>query len=698
MKEAGFGMEKNFLEDLLDFTNIYIWVLELIKKDNKEEFRYVYLSPGIEKFTGIKREELIGKPSTWDQYVVPEDRYILRRTLSLLHKKKEIHERYRIIDNNGNLRYVESVVYPIFSKEKELVGIKGYTIDATDRIKRELKIREANKYLSVLSKLALMFLESEDIYDIASRMVELLGKTACVDRAYWIETYTKNGELYSTIRAEWTREGVTPQINNPKLKEYPNTEEFSETHELLSKGKIYHVRISDIKTPYLRKFLEDQDIKAILLSPIYIKGQYLGLLGFDNTHSEDLWEREKISFLKTASEIFGSYFLRIKRENELKTLTLRFKTLVESMPVLVAFRDESGRWIYANSLAEKYLELKDIDYIGKTTEEIVGLIKNPDIQKIFESAIESDRKVLEKGKEFTYIHKYYSSQGKEIYIEFRKKPIINESGEIVGIVAIGIDITEERRQREEKEQMQKRLLQKQKLESLGLMASGIAHDFNNILTAISGNLSLLESFVDSDRAYKYINRINDAMERAKSLIQTMFLSAGKPSSPKKKIEVNEEIENLYNLIKTGLLKHINVIIEKSNVPLHIFIDPVQFQQIIMNIVINAGDAIGEKEGNIWIRVREVDLSYESINKLSHPMNAKEGRYVLVEIKDNGPGIPKDILEKIFDPFYSTKKTGKGLGLSIVFGTLNNIGGAINLISKEGEGTTFQIFFPLNKDI
>ncbi len=690
-------MDGEFLEELLDFANMYIWIYRYKKIGNKWEFVYEYVSRGIEKFIPIKREDLFGRPSIWTKYVYPEDRYILSNTLSLLPQGKGIHEIYRIIDREGKIRWVESMAYPILGKDNELLGIKGYTVDISEKVEREKTIKKTNKYLYTLAQIGLLFLESSDIENTINEVLKILGEATGVDRAYWFEVFQKDEELYVTQRAEWVGEGITPQIDNPALKERPHKSMEREIYDTLSKREPYIKKTKEIKDPSIKQLLEEQDIKSILLTPIYVKGQYLGFLGFDSVKEERKW-KEEISLLKATSEMFGNLLLRIKKEKELKALTLQFDTLINSMPILVAFRDKDGRWVYANPLAEEYLNLKGKDYKGKTTGEISTISKDKELSKVYEIGDIYDKKVLKEKRTIDY-PLTYNKKGKKVYLHIKKTPIFNENGDLEGILVIGIDITKEKLRELEREKIKKQMAQMQKFESLGLMASGIAHDFNNILTAISGNISLIQGVCsNSSQIEKYINRVTDAIDRAKSLIQNMFTYSGKLNAKKQMLNLSEEIEKIHAFIGAAIPKHIKVKLVSNKKTIYIYFDSSQLQQIIMNLVINAKEAIGEKNGIIDVLTDKVFLNKEDIRKISHPMNIKEGNYALIQVKDNGPGIPPDILSNIFDPFFSTKSTGRGLGLSIIAGIIKGMNGGINIITEKDKGTIFQIFLPILEDI
>ena len=688
-------IDLDFIEKALDFANMYIWVLDVEETREGRRFLYKYVSKGIEKFIDVKRDRLIGTPSFWIDYVYPDDRHTLEETQKILSIKREIRERYRIIDKNGKIRWLESYIYPELSDNGELKAIRGYTIDITERVKLQNKIQRSHIYLYILHKIGLLLLLKDEPEVVINYILKFLGSALNADRTYWFAVYYKDGRSYITQRAEWVRDGVTPQLDNPNTKDQPHGDKDSLIYKKLSRGKIFHERVKEISYIPTKELLETQDIKVILIVPIYIKGKYLGFLGADNTHNEELWDEESVSLFRTAAEMFGSLLLREKKQKELVEVSTRFRTLMESMPLLIAFRDKERRWIYANSATEEYLGLKGIDYIGKTTFEISNLLKDEELKEVFRRGVTFDGEVFMSGKIVEY-PLFYRKDGRDIYLFIKKIPILDEDENITGVLAIGIDVTKERIKEKEREDMQKRLMYKQKLESMGLMASGISHDFNNILTVISGNISMLKELNKDKLSRRYFDNIENAIDRAKSLISSILAYTGKRVSSEENVELNSEVDKIYNLLMVSIPKNIEIVIYHSQKPIYVNFSPSQFQQVIMNLIINARDAIGKAKGLISILINKRFLTEKDITELTQPMELKEGEYALIEVKDNGPGIPSEVLDNIFDPFFSTKSSGRGLGLSVLFGLVKGHGGGINILTERNKGTTFQIFVPISK--
>ncbi len=264
----------------------------------------------------------------------------------------------------------------------------------------------------------------------------------------------------------------------------------------------------------------------------------------------------------------------------------------------------------------------------------------------------------------------------------------NNRGETIGYRGIIKDITDQHI-------LQTQLIQAQKMESIGLLAGGIAHDFNNILSGILGYANLLKRLLSKDKKLsKYINTIEKSAERAADLTKKLLGFARQGKYKVTLTDLNDVINEVTNLLHPTIDKSIKIELNLMKPTSLIEADASQIQQVIMNICLNARDAL-PNGGFIKIYSELTNLSSE--DQMRFALTAKAGKYLKVSIKDNGFGITNENLQKIFDPFFTTKKVakGSGLGLSMVYGVIKNHNGALNVQSKDNNGTTFNLYFPLN---
>ena len=253
---------------------------------------------------------------------------------------------------------------------------------------------------------------------------------------------------------------------------------------------------------------------------------------------------------------------------------------------------------------------------------------------------------------------------------------------------------DERKQIErEKEKIQAQLLQAQKMEAIGTLAGGIAHDFNNILQAISGYAQIM-LFKKKKEApnYQYLRQIEIAVQKAAVLTKQLLIFSRKLETKLKPVDINNEIIQVHNLLKRTIPKMIEIELDLEPDLKIVNADPIQLEQAILNMGVNAKDAMSEG-GRLVFKTKNVilDKAYCKTN-----IEAVPGERVLLTVSDNGHGIDKETLSHIFEPFFTTKETGKGtgLGLAMVYGIVENHGGHITCYSEPGQGTAFNLYFPV----
>ncbi len=260
-----------------------------------------------------------------------------------------------------------------------------------------------------------------------------------------------------------------------------------------------------------------------------------------------------------------------------------------------------------------------------------------------------------------------------------------------GVVFAAVDITEKKR-------MEVELIQAQKMETIGLLAGGFAHDFNNILMGLTGNLSLLKMASDEAKRAKYIASMESIASRAKDLISQMLMFSKKKVGSPQQFSVNKVMQDVIDMATKSISKNVRIELTKPEKDNDLFMDYTQLTQVMLNLIINARDAIGNRQdGLIKITVQPV-LVDEMLKR--RYMLEKSGRYVKIDIVDNGCGIEKENLTKIFDPFFTTKPkdVGTGLGLAITYNIIKHAQGSIQVTSEKDKGTRFSILLPVTDGV
>lgn len=259
------------------------------------------------------------------------------------------------------------------------------------------------------------------------------------------------------------------------------------------------------------------------------------------------------------------------------------------------------------------------------------------------------------------------------------------------------DITERRRAEEERRQLEDQFHQAQKLESLGVLAGGIAHDFNNILTIIMGHCYMAREDMLSELDYKAsFKQIENAGNRAADLCRQMLTYAGKSPTEQTRINLWLLVEDVVKILQAAIKKNVTIELDlKRDVP-EIKGDTGQIQQIVMNLVINASEAIGDKNGTIKVVLKKTVVKSDQTETDTFGTVIRVGTYACLEVTDTGSGMDEETQKRIFEPFFTTKFTGRGLGMSAISGIIKSHEGLLQLSSTPGVGTTFKVYFPIRE--
>ena len=261
------------------------------------------------------------------------------------------------------------------------------------------------------------------------------------------------------------------------------------------------------------------------------------------------------------------------------------------------------------------------------------------------------------------------------------------------------DLTESKRVEEERQALERQMQQAQRLDSLGILAGGIAHDFNNLLTALLGNLNLAHLTLSGDSpALPYLDSAENTVLRASELTKQMLAYSGRGHFVVKLHDLNKVVQEMAHLLQVSIPKKIvlNQFLAENLPPVEA--DGAQIQQVILNLVTNAADAIGKQDGVISLATESLELDQAALSRDFPAQTLAPGPYVSLEVRDTGCGIPPETLAHIFEPFFTTKPTGRGLGLSAMLGILRGHRAGIRIQSKVGAGSTFTLIFPAQKGL
>ena len=346
--------------------------------------------------------------------------------------------------------------------------------------------------------------------------------------------------------------------------------------------------------------------------------------------------------------------------------------IIDNSTALIAVTDREGKFLLLNRSFERMLGVPQADALGQTPRDFLP----PSAAAAYLDAVStalSERRVSE--RELDVAHG--GERRSFLLVCF---PLRAGEAEPYGVGAVATDLTEIRRAQEARERLEAQVQHTQKLESLGLMAGGIAHDFNNILTGVIGNADMaLQSVPSASSAHGHLERVMAATKRAAELTGQMLAYAGKSSLNQETFDLNASLDEMTELVKASVPKKIAFETELMAQPSWIRANRAQIGQLVMNLMTNAAEAVGDGPGSVLVATKNREDSGQE--------------WVALTVKDTGQGMDAMTIARIFDPFFSTKGPGRGLGLAAVQGIVRSAAGELSVESAPGKGSRFEVVFP-----
>ena len=380
---------------------------------------------------------------------------------------------------------------------------------------------------------------------------------------------------------------------------------------------------------------------------------------------------------------------RKRAEAALRESEARYRGLFENAPAMIHSIDQSGRII---SVSEHWL-----DKLGYERDEVIGRkstdFLSPASQRYAKEEVLPN--YFKTGVCTDVAYEFVTKSGAILDVLLSAISELDAEGNIVRSFAALTDMTERKRAEEERLRLESQFHRAQKLESLGVLASGIAHDFNNLLVPIYGNMDLaLLEFDESSPVREYIADARMAARRAAELIDQMLAYAGMGKASLACVDLSKIVREIADLLRASVPKKTTLRFELAPELPAAQVDPTQVRQIVMNLITNAAQAIGERGGEIVLQTEEIECDAAFLDEGRFGQTLAEGTYIRLRISDTGPGMDAETQARIFDPFFTTKSSGSGLGLSAVHGIVRSHEGAIAVDSERGRGTTFTILLPV----
>jgi two-component system cell cycle sensor histidine kinase/response regulator CckA len=381
-----------------------------------------------------------------------------------------------------------------------------------------------------------------------------------------------------------------------------------------------------------------------------------------------------------------------RRNDELREARLMLRMVLDTIPVRVFWKDRDSRYLGCNRLfaADAGLDSPEA-IVGKLDGEL-GWREQSELYRADDQAVMTSAQ-----PKLGYEEPQTTPDGGRIWLRTSKTPLRSFTGEIIGVLGTYEDITASKKAEEERRRLEAEIQHAQKLESLGILAGGIAHDFNNLLVAVLGHADLaLADLSKATPAYQHVEEIQTAARRARELSNQMLAYSGKGRFVIRSLQINDVVSEMCQLLQASIPKKVQLRYELAADLGSVEVDVAQIRQVIMNLVTNAAEAIGDHSGTITLATRRRYVDEARLRRTHVAESLPEGEYVFLEVSDTGCGMDDTTRQRIFEPFFTTKFHGRGLGLAAVLGIVRGHGGSITVCSEPGKGSCFKVLLPAAK--
>ncbi|MCI0415300.1 diguanylate cyclase, partial [bacterium] len=647
-------------------TKDAIWDWDLITNQ-------VWSSDGVQRLFG--HPEGSGDRSQWSGRIHPEDAdRVVRGIAFTIDAQKDFWtSEYRYRRANGTYANVLDRGYVLYDENGKAIRIIGAMIDLTEGKRSEI----LQSALYRISEAANSAQDMQQLYKTIHSIVgELMyagnfyialydAQTKLISFPYWVDEVDPVAP--DPVRAE---RGLTAYVIREGKPLFSTAEDWDEFQK---SGDVELVGAYSLDWLGVPLISEEQTIGVVVVQSYTESSRFtekdMDLLTFVSQHIAAALKR------KNTEED------RKRAEEALRESEEKYRTLFETSKDPIFISTTEGKLIDINPAGVElfgYSSRKEMLQVNAAE-----LFQDPAERVAYKEAIQAQGFLKD------YELHLKRKDGHKITVLETASAIMNEKGAVIAYRGVMRDITNLKL-------LQQQLLQAQKIETVGRLAGGVAHDFNNLLMAITGYCELIDlKYGNDELLMEYMKEIKKATERGAGLTRQLLAFSRKQVVALVPIELDLLITNMDRMIDRMLGENISLILELHSDPSRILGDPGQIEQVIMNLVVNAKDAMSSG-GVLTVETQDTELSAQVAEQ---HLGSKPGRYVLLKIADTGCGMDEATKSRIFEPFYSTKELGKGtgLGLATVYGIVHQMAGFIVVSSEQAKGTSFEIYFPRNVD-
>ncbi|MGC8877880.1 MAG: PAS domain S-box protein [Anaerolineae bacterium] len=629
---------------------------------------FEYVNPAATRITGYTPEEHYADPDLGFKLVHPDDRPLLELLTqegSAFLQPIELRWQHK----DGHTIWTEQLNVPIYDDAGNLVAIEGIARDITARKEAELLSQRHLREQELLARVATASLEATSI--------EQLGEVACQELArvfglpyVAILTARSDRSELQVIAAHQT-EG-SPPLRGMVIPLPPDNALLKALLESQAPMVVEDAQVDPRMAPW-QHLVAPYDVRALMLVPLILAGEMIGAIMLAERQVGRFTLEDALAVHNVASQLANA-LMRIRAEAEL----IRLSTAIEQSAESVVITDKAARIVYVNPAFERLTGYSRAEVMGQNQRILKSGQQDAAFYRTLWATITSGQpwhgRLVNRRKD-----------GSLYTEEATITPVTDKRGRITHYIKVARDITREL-------QLEQQFLSAQRLEAVGRLTAGIAHDFNNLLTVINGFAEIQQQYLPTDHpTYVYSKRILETGKRAATLVNQLLAFARKQPIQPQVLDLNRVIGEMEALLQRTLGEDIRLDMQLAPELWPVKMDPTQIEQVVMNLAVNARDAM-PRGGALTIETANVVLDEEYV---ARHLGSQPGEYVLLSVTDTGIGMSREVQARIFEPFFTTKEVGKGsgLGLAAVYGIVKQNHGNIWVYSEEGRGTTFKIYLP-----
>jgi PAS domain S-box-containing protein len=625
-----------------------------------------------DKALGYERGEIPRTLEAWAQLIHPKDRERMKDSVQRHRTSIEpIHDEYRVRKKDGRWLYWMDRGAPVLDENNRPIKWIGGCTDITKR-KRSEAIQ------SVLYRISNAVHTTQDLNELFNEIRRELS-TVLNTENFFIALYNKDSDTFTL-----------PYFKDEKdeFQKYP-------AGKTLTAYVVKHDKALLVTDDHIKKLEETGEVDRVgspskiwLGVPLKVGQEITGALVVQSYTDEHAYDETDLEVLKFVSNQIGISIERKRAEEALKASEERYRIVT----------DQTGQLIYDYDLRTERIEWAGaIEAVTGFTQKTFQQVDNERWKKMIhpedrQRTLQYFNDIKGMSKKYRVEYRFRKKNGHYINIQDEGVFLDDETGQIVRLLGTMKDITERKRAEQALRESEEQLRQSQKMEAVGRLAGGIAHDLNNLLTGVTGYSDLLANKISENSPFrKYVTEIQKAAQRATSLIGQLLAFSRKQILQLKEVCLNETVERMKDMLRRVTGEDVKLVTSLSPELGKVRADPGQIEQVIMNLAVNARDAM-PKGGQLTIETVNTILDEDSAPK--HP-EVKPGPYVLLSVSDTGVGMDKETKRRIFEPFFTTKEVGKGtgLGLSTIYGIVKQSEGTIRIETAPGHGSTFKIYLP-----